>query len=76
MSIFFLSIFFLIGNAKAQFKDFSITEQGDTVNITDKKGLKQGNCIVQVIASRGEEVYEEEGFFKKNKKEGARRIYG
>lgn len=73
--LFFLSIFFLIGNAKAQYKDFSLTEQGDTVNITDKKGLKQGNWIVQVTAARGEEGYEEEGFFKNNKKEGTWRRY-
>lgn len=74
-SIFFILLLFVFANVKAQHKDFSLTEDGDTVNIIDKKGLKQGNWFVHVEAARGEEGYEDEGVFKNNKKEGVWRRY-
>ncbi len=79
---FFLQIFIvligsqiLITKVDAQYKSFSLTQDGDTVNITDGKGLKQGKWIVSVGELRGEPGYDEEGVYKNDKKEGVWRKY-
>ncbi|MBK7883774.1 MAG: hypothetical protein IPJ81_08230 [Chitinophagaceae bacterium] len=74
-SLFFIVAALLSVNVKAQYKDFSLTQDGDTVNIIDKKGLKQGNWFIRVEELRGEPGYEEEGVFKNGKKEGTWRRY-
>jgi antitoxin component YwqK of YwqJK toxin-antitoxin module len=62
-------------NASAQYKSFKLTTTGDTINIVDKKGLKQGNWVNTVAALRGEPGYEEEGVYKNDQKTGTWRLY-
>lgn len=59
----------------SQNKSFIIGAKGDTLNIVDSKGLKQGKWVIHVNALRGEPGYEEEGVFKNDKKEGVWRRY-
>jgi len=66
----------LIANvSKAQYKSYSLSDKGDTLNIIDNKGLKQGKWIITVPELRGEPGYDEEGIFKDGKKTGAWRRY-
>lgn len=68
---YLFSFFLLLTiNAQAQWKDFMISQRGDTLNRIDMKGLKQGPWIVKVPDLRGERGYEEEGYFKNGQKEG------
>jgi antitoxin component YwqK of YwqJK toxin-antitoxin module len=68
-----LLIFLVKGNA--QYKDFMLSPKGDTLNIVDKKGLKQGKWVNTVGEVRGEPGYEEEGMYKNDKKTGPWRKY-
>ncbi len=77
-SIKFFSILFIFiycSDSIAQYKSFSLTQDRDTVNIIDKKGLKQGKWIVTVPEIRSEPGYEEEGIYKNGKKDGIWRRY-
>lgn len=73
----FLSLlaFLFLCNAKAQTKSFKLSVKGDTINLVDAKGLKQGKWVVHVNPLRGEPGYEEEGIFDNDKKEGVWRRY-
>jgi hypothetical protein len=62
-------------NAAAQHKSFLVSVKGDTINVVDKKNLKQGKWVVMVTELRGEEAYEEEGYYKNDKKTGPWRKY-
>lgn len=71
---------FLIGilislNASSQCKDYIISVNGDTLNCTDAKGLRQGKWVIRIDQLRGEPGFEEEGEFKDGKKEGPWRQY-
>jgi antitoxin component YwqK of YwqJK toxin-antitoxin module len=68
-----LLLFFTSG--MAQYKDYKLSPNGDTLNATDNKGLKQGKWVVHVDEVRGEPGYEEEGVFKNGGKEGTWRKY-
>ena len=59
----------------AQYKQYELLAKGDTINIIDKKGLKQGKWIVKVAELRGTPGYEEEGIFINGKREGTWRRY-
>jgi hypothetical protein len=59
----------------AQYKDYSLSPKGDTLNAIDKKDLKQGKWVITVGEIRGEPGYEEEGTYKDGKKEGVWRTY-
>lgn len=61
--------------AEAQLKDFNISPKGDTINGINKAGEKIGKWVIHVDELRGEPGYEEEGEFKKGKKEGIWRVY-
>lgn len=61
--------------AHAQNKNFVIGAKGDTLNLIDSKGMKQGKWVIHVNPLRGEPGYEEEGMFKNDKKEGVWRKY-
>ncbi len=64
------------GNAAfSQCKTFMISVHGDTLNCTDKAGLKQGKWVVQMPELRGEPGYEQEGVFENSKKTGTWRTY-
>ena len=60
---------------KAQYKSYSLSNDGDTLNIVDSKGLKQGKWVISVPELRGEPGYDEEGRFKDGKKTGTWRRY-
>lgn len=70
---FALFVFFTSG--MAQRKSFKLTEKGDTINIVDAAGLKQGKWVIRVEEMRGESGYEEEGIYKNDKREGVWRQY-
>ena len=67
----------LIGclQSRAQLKSFIISVKGDTLNRVDQNNQKQGPWIIHVDALRGEQGYEEEGYFADDKKEGTWRRY-
>lgn len=66
-------VFFTSGTA--QRKSFKLNKDGDTINIIDAAGLKQGKWVLRVEEVRGEPGYEEEGIFKDDKREGVWRQY-
>lgn len=57
-------------NSRAQWKNYVIGKTHDTLNRVDMKGLKQGPWVVDVDALRGEDGYDEQGYYKDDKKEG------
>jgi len=59
----------------AQYKSYSISPKGDTLNAIDNKGLKQGKWVITVGELRGEPGYDEEGVYKDDKKTGVWRRY-
>lgn len=68
-------LLFLSTQAFSQYKSYIIGVKGDTLNIVDKKGLKQGKWVVRYEELRGEPGFEEEGEYKDNRKEGTWRRY-
>lgn len=68
-----ITMFLFLVNGFAQ--TFKLAENGDTLNYTDAKKLKQGKWVIRVEPLRGNEGYEEEGVFKNDKKEGVWRMY-
>ncbi|MCW3090617.1 MAG: hypothetical protein JWP81_1686 [Ferruginibacter sp.] len=60
---------------KTAYKSFSLSPKGDTLNAIDTKGMKQGKWVITVGELRGEPGYEEEGFYKNDKKDGTWRRY-
>ena len=73
--LIFPLLFVLMINGNAQYKDYKISPKGDTLNAVDKSGLKQGKWVNTIGEIRGEPGYEEEGFYKNDKKTGAWRKY-
>ncbi len=59
----------------SQWKDYMIGAKGDTLNRVDMSGKKQGPWVNRVESVRGEPGYEEEGFYKNDRKEGVWRVY-
>ena len=64
-----------MASGNAQYKDYKISPTGDTLNAVDKNGLKQGKWVNTIGEIRGEPGFEEEGFYKNDKKTGAWRRY-
>jgi hypothetical protein len=56
--------------AVAQYKSFRISDRGDTLNIIDQEGRKQGKWLIHTEPLRGNPGYDEEGVFVNNRKEG------
>ncbi len=56
--------------AAAQYKSFRISDRGDTLNIIDQEGRKQGKWLIHTDPLRGNPGFEEEGVFVNNRKEG------
>jgi hypothetical protein len=50
--------------------DYQLTANGDTINRVDQLKRKQGPWVIRLEEVRGEPGYEEEGFFRYDKKEG------
>ncbi|HEV7780828.1 MAG TPA: hypothetical protein VGO58_06160 [Chitinophagaceae bacterium] len=63
-------LLFISINGFSQWKDFSISVKGDTLNRVDMKGRKQGPWAVRVEELRGERGYEEEGYYENDQKTG------
>lgn len=53
-----------------QYKSYIIGVNGDTLNVVDLEGKKQGRWVITVEALRGEPGYEEQGVFVNDKKDG------
>ena len=53
-----------------QWKSFTLSAKGDTLNRLDLKGKKQGPWSVHVDELRGERGYEEEGYYDNDMKTG------
>ena len=70
-----IGLFFFLLSGKAQYKNYSLSANGDTINIIDKNGLKQGRWVTTVGEIRGEPGYDEEGHYKDNEKTGPWRKY-
>jgi len=75
MWVIAIGMLFFSASATAQYKDFKINAKGDTINIIDKNGNKEGRWLVRVAELRGEPGYEEEGIFTAGVKEGFWRRY-
>ena len=75
MRLIFCLILLVSLNSFGQWKDFTISVKGDTINRVDMKGLKQGPWAVSVPDLRGERGYDEEGYFENDQKEGAWKRY-
>src|SRR5688572_1901274 len=53
-----------------QWKSYIISVRGDTLNCVDMNGKKQGPWVVHVDELRGEQGYDEQGYFIDDKKDG------
>lgn len=62
-------------NGRAQWKDYTISPKGDTLNRIDQQDKKQGRWVNHFDEIRGEPGYEEEGVYKNSRKEGTWRLY-
>jgi antitoxin component YwqK of YwqJK toxin-antitoxin module len=62
-------------NGFAQYKDYNLNTKGDTINIIDAKGYKQGKWINRIEENMGEPGFQEEGKYKNNEKEGNWNLY-
>ena len=67
--LFFLLLGFST-TAFGQWKTYSISVNGDTLNRTDMKGREQGPWVIKVPSVRGERGYEEQGFFHNGQRTG------
>ena len=70
-----IGVFLFVFSGSAQYKGYSLSLKGDTINVTDKKGLKQGRWVTTVGEIRGEPGYDEEGLYKDGEKTGVWRRY-
>jgi len=78
LTFFLLSLIILQIRAEkgfAQYKDFTISPKGDTINATDKADRRQGKWVNHIDELRGEPGYEEEGLYTNGRKEGTWRLY-
>ncbi|MES2429496.1 MAG: hypothetical protein V4556_01090 [Bacteroidota bacterium] len=73
--LFFCLLIVISNSVSAQYKEFKLSADGDTLNAIDKKGLKQGKWVVTFPELRGNPGYDEEGMYKNDKKEGVWRKY-
>src|SRR5215510_13460951 len=70
MRFIFAFFLFISISGFAQWKSYIIGIRGDTLNRVDMNGKKQGPWVVHQDALRGEEGYDEQGYFVDGKKEG------
>ena len=73
--IFLIILLFVSTSLFAQYKNYILTENGDTLNRVDNNDKKIGRWKIHVNALRIEPAYDEEGFFKNGLKEGIWRKY-
>ena len=70
MRIAFLIALFISINSYGQSKDYIISVRGDTLNRVDMKGKKQGPWVIHFDDLRGEQGYDEQGYYADDKKDG------
>lgn len=68
-------LIFSVNLISAQCKTYKLASNGDTLNCTDIKGLKQGKWIIATPKLRGEPGFEAEGVFLNDRKEGVWRSF-
>jgi hypothetical protein len=68
-------LFSLIQSATAQYKEYKLNANGDTINAVNMNGQKVGKWVTHVAELRGNPGYEEEGVYKKGEKDGFWRRY-
>src|SRR5260221_4770675 len=71
--LFFILLISITGYG--QWKTYTISIKGDTLNRVDLKGRKQGPWMIHLDDLRGERGYEEEGYYENDKKEGTWKRY-
>ena len=75
LAVLIIIQFLFLMNGAAQYKNFKLNAEGDTLNAVSNGDLKTGKWVIHVDQVRGEPGYEEEGIFLKDKKEGIWRLY-
>jgi hypothetical protein len=70
MRYLLIAVLFISFHSKAQWKSYSFTPKRDTINRVDLKGMKQGPWVEHIAPMRGEDAYDEQGFYKDDKREG------
>lgn len=76
LQLFVCFLFLFISSiVSAQLKDFSLNQNGDTINATNNAGQKVGKWVIEMGELRGEPGYVEEGVYKKGEKHGYWRKY-
>jgi len=75
LNLIILLMLLFVMKGTAQYKDYTLSPKGDTLNIIDKNGLKQGKWVNTVGEIRGEPGFDEEGYYKDDKKTGPWRKY-
>ncbi len=68
--VFFISLMLMGNMVFAQWKSYSVTDRGDTINRMDIKGKKQGPWVEVFPELHGNPGYEEEGEYKNGQKDG------
>ena len=75
LALFLILQLLLASSSFAQYKEYKLNANGDTINAINKNGEKQGKWVIRVDELRGNPGYEEEGVFKRNVKDGYWRRY-
>jgi hypothetical protein len=57
-------------NSQAQWKSYVLGKKHDTLNRVDMKGMKQGRWVEHFEPIRGEDGYDEQGFYWNDKRDG------
>jgi hypothetical protein len=70
MRYLLIAVLFVSFSSKAQWKSYSFTPRHDTINRVDMKGMKQGPWAEHVNPLRGEDGYDQQGYYRDDKKEG------
>lgn len=70
MRFIFLIVLFISINSFGQWKDYIISVKGDTLNRVDMNGKKQGPWVIHMDDLRGEQGYDEQGYFVDDKRDG------
>jgi hypothetical protein len=72
---FFIAAVLCSHSSFSQYKSYSLNAKKDTINRIDLNDQKQGYWFVRVENNHGEPSYQEEGYYKDNKKAGAWKRY-
>lgn len=70
MRFIILIALFISIDAFGQWKDYIISVKGDTLNRVDMNDKKQGPWVIHMDDLRGEQGYDEQGYFVDDKKDG------